>query len=248
MKLGLIGKTLEHSFSKYYFENKFQALGLDNSHSYKNFELHSIAEFPDLIQANPTLSGLNVTIPFKEEIIPFLDEIRDDAGEIGAVNCINLTNGRLIGYNYDAQGFLMTLNNQRTSIKNALILGTGGASKAVAYALQSVGARVSKVSRSNDFDLSYDELDENLLENIQIIVNTTPLGTFPDVDSYPPFPVELLNEQHFVYDLIYNPQETKFLKEAKKRGCTTQNGYGMLVNQAELSWKLWNSHFKNSEP
>jgi len=245
MKLGLIGKNLDYSFSKNYFQNKFQVLGIKKRYSYENFELNSISEFPDLIKANPTLSGLNVTIPYKEEIIPFLDEVRDDASKIGAVNCIKITEGRLIGYNYDAQGFLMTLDNHKTSFNNSLILGTGGASKAVAYALQSIGVKLRIVSRSSDFDLSYHELDKDLIENIDLIVNTTPVGTFPDIESCPPFPLDLLRKQHFVYDLIYNPQETKFLNEAKKRGCQTQNGYEMLMNQAELSWDLWNSDSKN---
>lgn len=241
MKLGLIGKKLGHSFSKGYFNDKFHSLGLTSTHSYENFELNSISEFPDLMQANPDLSGLNVTIPYKEKIIPYLDEVREDAVEIGAVNCIKITNGKLVGYNYDAVGFTMTLKNQIDLIHHALILGTGGASKAVAHSLRSNGISVQQVSRSGNSDLTYMEINENTLRNIQLIVNSTPVGTFPDIDSHPPFPIKLLKKQHFVYDLIYNPLETKLLKEAKKQGCQTQNGYEMLVNQAELSWERWNT-------
>jgi shikimate dehydrogenase len=242
---GLIGKTLSHSFSKSYFEAKFEKLGLED-HTYDLFEIGTIELFGEILEAHPDLKGLNVTIPYKEQIIPFLDELSAEAKAVGAVNCISIQNNKLVGYNTDVYGFSQSIkpfldnNHQR-----ALILGTGGASKAIAYALNKVGVEFYFVTSSekkktiNTF--FYSEMNALMMRAFKLIVNTTPLGTFPGVNECPPLPYEFFTPEHLAYDLVYNPAETLFLKQAKAQGAITVNGLSMLQLQAEKSWEIWSS-------
>jgi len=239
-RFGLIGKSLGHSFSKGYFTEKFQKEGLD--HSYENFELHSIDEFPNLLNENPDLAGLNVTIPYKESIIPYLDKVDLIAKEVGAVNTVSIIRGKTKGYNTDVIGFKNSLKPfLKHGMDKALILGTGGASKAVAYVLKNLGIDCFFVSRNPATGkfFSYDMLNEEAMKQFKLIINTTPLGTFPDVGDFPNLPYEHLTQEHLLYDLIYNPSQTIFLKKGKEEGATTLNGLGMLKSQAEASYKIW---------
>lgn len=238
---GLLGKTLSHSFSKDYFTKKFESLQLKD-HSYLNFELAEIEEFSDLIKNNPRLKGLNVTIPYKEQIIPFLNELTPEAKEIGAVNCIEFKDGKLIGHNTDHYGFKQSIKPfLEPQHERALILGTGGSSKAVAFALRSIGVEVyfvtSSQKKNNNYFL-YSELNEIIFSSFKLIVNTTPLGMAGNNEA-PSIPYQFLSNQHFCYDLIYNPAETSFLKYAKDKGALTMNGLSMLKQQAEKSWEIW---------
>ena len=239
---GLIGKTLSHSFSKKYFEEKFKRENINAV--YENFELNDISQVEGLFSIHSNLCGLNVTIPYKEQIIPYLDEVDEQARKIGAVNTIYIDKetGKMKGYNTDVYGFKQSLKpfleNQH---QRALILGTGGASKAVAYVLNELGITTAFVSRTPTADnqLSYDELNENILASFLLIVNTTPLGTFPNVDEKPTINYDAITPNHLLYDLVYNPAETAFLKEGKKRGALTINGEQMLQLQAEKAWEIW---------
>lgn len=240
---GLIGKTLSHSFSKLYFEKKFLTAGITDCR-YQNFELSEIAELPELLEREQLL-GFNVTIPYKEKIIPLLDSTEGYAAEINAVNCVKVTNKKLIGYNTDVYGFAQSIKPFLDfRHQNALILGTGGASKAIAHALKQIGVEVyfasSNTNNLNGNVLAYQSINEHVLRACRLIVNCTPLGTFPDVDSMPQIPVKELGPDHFVYDLVYNPSETKLLKLAKEQGCMVINGQSMLELQAEKSWEIWN--------
>ncbi len=239
-RFGLIGKTLGHSFSKNYFEDKFQQEGLENT--FENFELAEIAEIQTVFSISD-LKGLSVTIPYKQAIIPYLDELSEEAAEIGAVNCISFQNGKKTGHNTDAFGFHQMIKPFLTNEhERAIILGTGGASKAVAYVLKKIGLNVIWVSRNpQNGQFSYDEINEHMLRACKVVVNCTPLGTFPDVDACVPFPFEYLTESHLCIDLIYNPEETKFLRESKLHGATTLNGLSMLKEQANKAWEIWNS-------
>lgn len=239
-RFGLIGKTLGHSFSKNYFEDKFQQEGLENT--FENFELVEIAEIQTVFSISD-LKGLSVTIPYKQAIIPYLDELSEEAAEIGAVNCISFQNGKKTGHNTDAFGFHQMIKPFLTNEhERAIILGTGGASKAVAYVLKKIGLNVIWVSRNpQNGQFSYDEINEHMLRACKVVVNCTPLGTFPDVDACVPFPFEYLTESHLCIDLIYNPEETKFLRESKLHGATTLNGLSMLKEQANKAWEIWNS-------
>ena len=242
-RFGLIGKTLGYSFSRKYFSNKFAALGLED-HVYENFELSTIDEVKNLLKQSD-IYGFNVTIPYKESVMDFLDKIDPAATEIGAVNTIYKdVEGNLIGYNTDHIGFKVSLEgflSDTLNEKSALILGTGGASKAVAYALRTLGYDVQFVSRSSGTNvLSYDQLTENHIRSASLIVNTTPLGTFPDVDTCPKIPYEYLTEHQHLYDLVYNPDWTKFLKFGRDKSCPVQNGMSMLELQAEAAWSIWN--------
>lgn len=239
MRFGLLGEKLDYSFSKNYFEQKFQTQNLN--HSYSNFEIKNISDFPHLLKREKNLSGLNVTIPFKEAIIPFLDELDLSAKKIGAVNTIHFSHGKLMGFNTDAYGFEKSMeplwepHNQA-----ALILGTGGASKAIAYVLEEKGINFKKVSRKPLLgQISYDEAGR-VVDQFQIIINTTPLGTFPNVKNRAPLALDLVNSQHIFFDLIYNPLESLFLREAKLKGAKTKNGLEMLELQANKSWDIWN--------
>ncbi len=239
---GLVGYPLVHSFSKGYFTRRFEELN-EPLCTYENFSIADISLFPGLVQANPSLFGLNVTIPYKESIIPFLNEMDEAAREIGAVNCIRIRNGILKGFNTDVFGFEMSIKPfLENHYERALILGTGGASKAVAYVLHKWGIPFHFVSRSpaGDQELSYDVLKADVMHHFPLIINTTPLGTYPDIDACPSLPYEGLTEKHFLYDLVYNPEETTFLRLGRLAGTKTMNGYAMLVQQAERSWQIWN--------
>lgn len=237
--LGLIGYPLSHSFSKKYFQEKFAKEGIKNF-AYELFPLVSITDFPVLLAQNPHLRGLNVTIPYKEAIISYLDELHPTAQAVGAVNTILIQNGKKIGYNTDCTGFLESLSQWLAGEKvpKALILGTGGASKAVQTALASLQIPFVLVSRSGK-GIAYEEINADLMQMCRLIVNTSPLGMYPQEDTCPDIPYHLLDSQHFVYDLVYNPQETLFLQKAKKQGAKTKNGLEMLYLQAEAAWKIW---------
>jgi shikimate dehydrogenase len=239
---GLIGKNISYSFSKKYFNDKFEKEELTFCF-YENFDLQAINQFPKIIRENPNLRGLNVTIPYKEKIIPYLDKLDENASKIGAVNCIKITKkGKKKGYNTDYYGFKKSLEPLLQSHhQKALILGTGGASKAVAFALEKLGILYTFVSRSKKENaLDYKYINATTFDNYQIIINCTPLGTHPNVEEFPPIPYEFFTKEHIAFDLIYNPEETEFLKRANAKNAVTKNGYEMLVFQAEKGWKIWN--------
>ncbi len=239
-QFGLIGKTLSHSFSKNYFSRKFDKENITNAH-YDLFELNQISDFLELI-ANHSFSGLNVTIPYKEAILPYLSELDEAARAIGAVNTIQFTQSGLKGYNTDAIGFRNSIKPFLENIHTrALILGTGGASKAVAYVLANLGIKITYVSRNpvGENQISYADVNQFVMKHHLLIVNTTPVGTFPNTPEQPELPYEYLTAQHFLYDLVYNPSETTFLKHAKAAGAIAINGEQMLKIQAEEAWKIW---------
>lgn len=242
-KFGLLGKNISYSFSKNYFESKFENENITDA-CYENFDLDSIEAFPALIRTTKNLKGLNVTIPYKEAVMPFLDKLDPTAEAIGAVNTIKITKkGHLKGYNTDYYGFLTSLKPllKHHPPKKALILGTGGASKAVAYALKDLAIEYRLVSRSQNVNtLTYEMLNKALLASHLLIINCTPLGTSPAITRFPDIPYNFLTKDHILYDLIYNPETTQFLKEGLKRGCTVSNGLKMLQLQAEKSWEIWN--------
>lgn len=236
-KLGLIGKNISYSFSKKFFEEKFQKLMLDQL-SYSIFDLQEIEEVENLFK-DPELLGFNVTIPYKEKIIDYLDELSDEAKEIGAVNCVLIENGKKTGYNTDAFGFEKTLKIHRKPYQNsALILGNGGAAKAVEYILNRNGISTKTVSRKSE--LNFENLDKETVQNHHIIVQCTPLGTFPNIEDCLKFPFDGLSKEHLVIDLIYNPNYTKFIINSAEKGAKTVNGYYMLEQQAEKAWEIWN--------
>lgn len=244
---GLIGYPLGHSFSKKYFTDKFDVLGLSASHAYTQFEIPSMQDFPQILRENPSLKGLNVTIPYKQQVIPFLDEIDAAAERIGAVNTIKfLPDGRVKGFNSDYFGFQQTLTDWPAlaafRTKSACILGQGGAAKAVIAAIEDLGISVIKVSRTpTDDSVDYDSLGD-LLPEIGLIVNTTPLGMHPHVEAFPPIPYEQLTSQHYLYDIVYNPLETSFLRKGIAQGVGgTHAGLAMLHGQAEKAWEIWNA-------
>ena len=234
---GLIGKTLSHSFSEEYFNEKFHNEAIKDC-EYKNFELNNISEFTDLI-SKMKLSGLNVTIPYKESVIPFLDELTPQAKAIGAVNTIQFKDNKLIGHNTDTIGFSQSIYPFLNERNKALILGNGGASKAIQYALKTLNIEYKIVSRKSSFD--YSDISSKTLGYYDIIINTTPLGTYPEIADFPQIPYKELNENHLLFDLIYNPIESTFLRFGKTRNCSIKNGLEMLEIQAESSWNIWNS-------
>lgn len=240
-RYGLIGRNIDYSFSPGYFREKFNRLQLTDCH-YETFDLPRISDLPDLLAEYPDLKGLNVTIPYKESVIPILKTLDETALQIGAVNTIQFTKEGLKGYNTDSIGFTESLKPLlRDSDRNALILGTGGASKAVAYSMGQLGIKHCYVSRNpGPGQRSYEALDAGLLAENQVIVNCTPLGTFPRVEQAPELPYSALNGSHLLYDLIYNPEETTFLSKGKKQGARIKNGLEMLQLQAEASWEIWN--------
>ena len=243
MKLyGLLGQSLTHSFSKNYFQEKFTKNGIQNV-EYQNFEIPRINDFTEILRKNKSLAGLNVTFPYKELIMPFLDEISPEAQMIGAVNTIQIKDGKSIGYNTDFLGFEQSLLSfLQGNIKRALVLGTGGASKAVCFALKRLGITYQLVSRRKmEWTLSYDQMISELIFPNTLIINCTPVGTFPKTEQKPPIPYHFLKKTHFLYDLVYNPEETTFLQLGKQKGCKIKNGFEMLVLQAEASWEIWNS-------
>ncbi|MGO3707478.1 MAG: shikimate dehydrogenase family protein [Mesonia hippocampi] len=237
---GLIGKNIEYSFSRAYFKHKFETENINAS--YKNFDLKDLSAFPAILEKNH-LKGLNVTIPYKEEIIPYLDALSPEAKTIGAVNTIAFKNNKLIGHNTDAFGFKNSLTPLlKEHHTKALILGTGGASKAIAYVLKTLGITYTYVSRKNtSTTLKYTELSPQIIQSHNLIINCTPLGTFPNIEASPNIPYQYLNAQHLLYDLVYNPPLTKFLKQGVNQACKTINGQKMLELQAEKAWEIWNS-------
>src|SRR5688572_8000744 len=241
-EFGLIGQPLSHSFSKKYFTAKFEKEGITDCR-YENFELDNISRLPELLKQHPRLEGLNVTIPYKEAVLSYLDEKTELVYTAGACNCIKIRNNRLIGYNTDIPAFKSSLESWlEPHHTTALILGSGGASKAVQCAMNDMGIEYRVVSRHPKLEeWSYDALGREVLNEFTVIVNTTPLGMYPDVDTAPPIDYNYLTDKHFLFDLVYNPTKTKFLEEGEKRGARIVNGYEMLVRQAEESWRVWNS-------
>lgn len=243
---GLVGFPLKHSFSKGYFTNKFIEEKINAE--YLNFEIDNISLFRQIIDTQPSLNGLNVTIPYKEKIIAYLDEIDPQAKEIGAVNVIKVTkhknNPKLVGYNTDIIGFQNSISPliNKTIRNKALILGTGGASKAIHRALLNLNITPLFVSRTpKDGQISYADLTTEMMNHHKIIINTTPLGTFPNVEEYPDIPYKYLSDEHLLYDLVYNPAETSFLRMGKEYGARIKNGAEMLELQAQAAWLIWNS-------
>lgn len=241
-QFGLIGYPLSHSFSKGYFSEKFQKENITDC-NYAVFPLEKIEDFVELCNDRSNLVGLNVTIPYKEKIIPFLDELNEEANQIGAVNTIKFVNGKKIGYNTDCYGFEMSLKPLlKPHHTSALILGNGGASKAVEYVLQKLGIQFQYVSRKkSEKAISYDDVDALIINHSTLIINSTPIGMYPNVNAAPDIPYNAITEKHLLYDLIYNPEETLFLKKGKENGAQTKNGLEMLYLQAERSWEIWTS-------
>jgi len=242
-KFGLIGFPLGHSFSGKYFREKFQAASITDS-SYRNFEIASISGLEEIIK-DPELVGLNVTIPYKEEIIPYLDWKNSVVEETGACNCIKIYQGKLAGYNTDVIGFEKSLNEKLRSTDNrALILGTGGSSKAVAWVLRKKRIPYLFVSRKNkeiDGQITYTDLVPEILKLHRLIINCTPLGMSPNLNACPQIPYEWINQDHYLFDLIYNPAKTLFLEKGEIAGARIKNGADMLEIQAEASWAIWNN-------
>lgn len=239
---GLVGKNIDYSFSRTYFDEKFKRESI--AAVYRNFDLENIREFPEILESTSELSGLNVTIPYKQAVIPFLNKLSPDAKKIGAVNTIKFENdGSLTGHNTDFIGFKKSIQPfLKSHHQKALILGTGGASKAIAYALKDLGIRYRFVSRKAGEDqFDYRALNKVVLEEYTIIINCTPLGTYPAVEKFPQIPVKDLNSSHLLFDLIYNPETTKLMELARQRGATAINGLQMLEFQAEAAWEIWNS-------
>ena len=239
---GVIGNPLHHSYSKAYFNEKFQEQAIDAR--YDNYLLPTIKDVMTILNDTPNLCGLNVTIPYKEQVMEYLDEIDDEAKEIGAVNVIKITekNGKrfLKGYNSDWFGFTEAIKPfLKPHHTHALILGTGGASKGILYALKKLKINTQFVSRDPSKGLTYKQLTKEILQQYTIIVNTTPVGTFPEVKHCPPIPYHFLTDKHLVYDLIYNPIRTLFLHQAETRGATTCNGWQMFLNQAHKAYVIW---------
>jgi shikimate dehydrogenase len=242
---GLIGHPLSHSFSKKYFIKKFKREKILDS-TFELFDIEKIELFKEILINNPNLLGLSVTIPYKELIIPYLTEIDERAKEIGSVNSIFIdqTNNKLKGYNTDYNGFKKSLKPfLEKNHDRALILGTGGVSKAVLYTLKELNIDCLFVSRNpkNNKEIAYNDINEYVIQHHQLIINTTPVGMFPNIEDYPNIKYSYLTSNHLLYDLIYNPAETAFIKKGKEQGCTTLNGMEMLELQAEKSWEIWNS-------
>lgn len=244
---GLIGKTLSHSFSQRYFSQKFKEENIQD-HDYRLYELPTIRDFAQLRQSDPNLRGFNVTIPYKEEIIPYLDNLDSIAQRIQAVNVIKVeSDGSLTGYNSDYFGFRKSVEGWLDSdpkLLKALVLGTGGAAKAVWTALEDLGIEYRKVSRTTGGgNLGYDQLraEPELMNQNRLIINTTPIGTTPNIDEAPDLEYSRISEGHYLFDLIYNPERTLFLKIGSERGAKIKNGQEMLELQAEKSWEIWNS-------
>jgi shikimate dehydrogenase len=239
---GLIGFPLSHSFSKRYFTEKFLRENIAQN-SYELYPLSAISELPQLLKSNPLLEGLNVTIPYKEQVLYYLDELSPVVQETGACNCIRIKDGKLTGYNTDVIGFEETLSRKlQPHHKRALVLGTGGAAKAVHYVLKQKSISFTQVGRKKSNDvIDYESLTPEIMAEHTLIINTTPLGMYPNVDFAPAIPYTSLGASHYLYDLVYNPGKTLFLKRGEEKGAITENGADMLVIQAEASWDIWNS-------
>lgn len=241
---GLIGHPLGHSFSENFFNQKFNSEGIDAR--YVNFEIPAITDIKNVLNENNNLHGLNVTIPYKEQIIPFLDEIDENAAAIGAVNVIKFIEGKngttkLKGYNSDIIGFCDSIKPMiKPCHTHALVLGTGGAAKAVTCGLNNLGIETIFVSRTKSEDsLTYEELTPEVMNKYKVIINTSPLGMYPHIDSCPNIPYHLLTSEHLCYDLIYNPDVTLFMKNAQRYGADVKNGLEMLLLQAFAAWEIW---------
>lgn len=245
-RFGLVGYPLGHSFSHTYFKEKFEKLGLSDNHKYDLFEIEFLRDFPSLWEKYPDLIGVNVTVPHKENVRRFLGRLDSSAHQVKAVNVVKNENGKLIGYNSDIYGFRVSMQNyfqDENMIKSALILGGGGASKAVEAAFLELGIKYMVVSRMRGKgDLTYQGLKDNpsLVEKADMVVNTTPLGMHPNVEDKPDIPYDALHAEQYLYDLVYNPEETAFMKEGRKRGVRTKNGLEMLYLQADRAWDIWN--------
>jgi shikimate dehydrogenase len=244
-KFGLIGYPLSHSFSKKYFTEKFINENISDC-SYENFPLTDISLLQKLVSGDKELYGLNVTIPYKSEVISQLRFVEKEAKEIGAVNVIKIkrsgTQTKLYGYNSDITGIADSLSPYfKGDVRNAIVLGTGGSSRAVCYVLKKSGLKITRVSRNRSYGIiSYQDIIPELLRNTDLIVNTTPLGMFPDTDSKPDLNYDLLNKNHILFDLVYNPERTAFLKMGEEKGCIVIGGMKMLHSQAEKAWEIWN--------
>ncbi|TNF41707.1 MAG: shikimate dehydrogenase [Bacteroidetes bacterium] len=245
-KYGLIGYPLTHSFSKRYFTEKFESEKIDST--YDNYEIDSISKFTEIIANNPELIGLNVTIPYKEQVIPFLDELNESAKEIGAVNTVKIIRSgnkfHLKGFNTDTFGFETSLKPLlKEHHKKALILGTGGASKALKYVLGKLGIEFisASIEELNENEIRYEEIDEKMMSERHLIINATPLGTYPKVENYPDIPYRFITKKHLLFDLVYNPEVTQFMAKGLEKGATVKNGYEMLLNQAIKSYEIWNT-------
>lgn len=238
---GLLGRSLSHSFSEKYFSEKFRKENITDC-QYRNFELKDLKKEIGKLKNEPDLKGFNITIPYKRDIIPFVDELTEECQIINACNCIKVSDGKWIGYNTDIIGFERSfVPHLKPYHKSALILGTGGASNAVAFVLKKLNIDFLKVSRKKDpasSIVSYDDLPQ-IFSDYQIVINTTPLGTFPDLKENPPLPYDMVSGQYYFFDLIYNPPTTTFLSLAQKKGATIENGEKMLSIQAEESWSIW---------
>lgn len=253
---GLIGYPLGHSFSKSYFTEKFDREKIEGVH-YESYPIESIDDLPKLIVENPNLKGLNVTIPYKQSVMQYLDELDETAEGIGAVNCIKIEddvsgstkikNKKLVGYNTDAFGFRQSIKPfLESQHEKALILGTGGASKAIEYVLEKIGINCYFVSRNKNAtkpnSLSYEEVTAEVLKQFKLIVNCSPIGTFPNINEAPNIPYKYLSSAHLLYDLVYNPSTTKFMSHGIEKGATAINGLSMLKQQAEEGWRVWNKN------
>ena len=243
---GLIGYPLAHSFSKRFFTEKFEKEGINAS--YENFEIEKIDRFTEVVENNPELTGLNVTIPYKEQVIPYLGELDQAAREVGAVNTVKIKRSgkriRLKGLNTDTHGFETSLIPLLKPFhKKALILGTGGASKAIKYVLKkrSIEFTSASIEELKADEIRYEAITGQVMADRLLIINATPLGTYPRVDSCPPIPYQYITRKHLLFDLVYNPEVTQFMKEGKSRGATVKNGYEMLLQQALRSYEIWNS-------
>jgi shikimate dehydrogenase len=238
---GLIGNPLSHSFSKKYFSEKFEKEGLPG-YRYEEFPLSSIKELPALLAEQPSLEGLNVTIPYKQQVLPYLHDRSGIPSGLMACNCIRIQNKKLYGYNTDHTGFEKSLNGVLLpGHTKALVLGSGGAATAIVFVLKKMGISYRVVSRrlQDNVTMNYEDVNEQVLKEYSIIINTTPLGMYPNVNEYPPIPYEFIGSGHLLFDLTYNPAETLFLKKGKERGAHVKNGEEMLVLQAEESWRIW---------
>lgn len=245
-KYGLLGYPLTHSFSKRFFTEKFENENIDST--YDNFEIDNINKFPEVVKNNPEVIGFNVTIPYKEQVIQYLDELNDSAREIGAVNTIKVKrsgdNVYLKGFNTDTYGFESSLSPLLKDYhKKALILGTGGASKALKYVLNKLGIDYisASIEELKEKEIRYEDIDKEMMKNRLLIINATPLGTYPKVDSFPNIPYEFITKKHLLFDLVYNPEVTKFMAKGLAQGATVKNGYDMLLGQARRSYEIWNS-------
>lgn len=244
-KYGLIGYPLSHTFSPKYFAAKYEKEGIVDA-QYKAYPLASIEDVKQLIDDD--LDGFNVTIPYKEQILPYLDYISEEANAIGAVNTVKIVEGKLTGYNTDAYGLENGLYAllDGACVDGALVLGTGGAAKACSYVLQQMGIACTLISRKAPY-MTYDQLTKEVMARHKLIINTTPLGMSPKVDACPDIPYDLLDESYFVFDLLYNPKKTLFLKRAEEKGASIMNGLSMLHDQADKSWEIWNEEENNTQ-